>query len=142
MNIDFNFTDAEFSFSDLEKVKKWIVNTIENEHCFMGNITYIFCSDNYLLDVNKKYLNHDYFTDVITFDYVKNKVISGDIFISIDRTKENAEIYNVSHETELLRVMIHGVLHLIGYDDLTDEQEYEIHSKEDFYLNLYNTSFK
>ena len=139
MNIDFNFTDAEFTFSDLEKVKKWIVHTIETEHCFTGNITYIFCSDNYLLDVNKKYLNHDYFTDVITFDYVKNKVISGDIFISVDRTKENAEFYNVSHETELLRVMIHGVLHLIGYDDLTDEQENEIHSKEDFYLNLYNS---
>ena len=139
MNIDFNFTDAEFTFSDLEKVKKWIVHTIETELCFTGNITYIFCSDNYLLDVNKKYLNHDYFTDVITFDYVKNKVISGDIFISVDRIKENAEFYNVSHETELLRVMIHGVLHLIGYDDLTDEQENEIHSKEDFYLNFYNS---
>ena len=139
MNIDFNFTDAEFTFSDLEKVKKWIVHTIETEYCFTGNITYIFCSDNYLLDVNKKYLNHDYFTDVITFDYVKNKVISGDIFISVDRTKENSVVYNVSHETELLRVMIHGVLHLIGYDDLTDEQENEIHSKEDFYLNLYNS---
>jgi rRNA maturation RNase YbeY len=139
MNIDFNFTDAEFAFSNLEKVKKWIISTIETEHCFTGNITYIFCSDNYLLDVNRKYLNHDYFTDVITFDYVKNGVISGDIFISIDRTKENAEIYNVSHETELLRVMIHGVLHLIGYDDLTDEQETEIHNKEDFYLNIYNS---
>lgn len=139
MNIDFNYTDAEFLFTDTEKIKKWIEKTIENEHCFTGNITYIFCSDNYLLDVNKKYLNHDYFTDVITFDYVKDKVISGDIFISVDRTKENAQIYNVSHETELLRVMIHGVLHLIGYDDLTDEQEEEIHKKEDYYLDFYNT---
>ena len=139
MAINFQFEDAEFQFLDLKKVENWIKQTIETENCFTGNVTYIFCSDNYLLDVNRKYLNHDYFTDVITFDYVKNDKISGDIFISIDRVTENAKIFNVSRENELLRVMIHGVLHLIGYDDLTDEQEAEIHSKEDFYLNIYNS---
>ena len=139
MAITFQFEDAKFDFSEIEKVGNWIYNAIENEKCFTGNVTYIFCSDNYLLEVNRKYLNHDYLTDVITFDYVKNHKISGDIFISVDRTKENAEIYNVSHETELLRVMIHGVLHLVGYDDQTDEQEAEIHQKEDFYLNIYNS---
>ena len=139
MAINFQFEDSKFQFSDLEKVENWINKTIETEKCFTGNVTYIFCSDNYLLDVNRKYLNHDYFTDVITFDYVKNSKISGDIFISIDRITENAKIFNVSRENELLRVMIHGVLHLIGYDDLTDEQEAEIHSKEDFYLNIYNS---
>ena len=139
MAINFQFEDAEFQFSDLGKVENWINQTIETEKCFTGNVTYIFCSDNYLLDVNRKYLNHDYFTDVITFDYVKNGKISGDIFISIDRITENAKIFNVSRENELLRVMIHGVLHLIGYDDQTDEQEAEIHSKEDFYLNIYNS---
>ncbi len=139
MAITFQFEDAKFDFSDIAKVGNWICNAIENEKCFTGNVTYIFCSDNYLLEVNRKYLNHDYLTDVITFDYVKNRKISGDIFISVGRTKENAEIYNVSHETELLRVMIHGVLHLVGYDDQTDEQEAEIHSKEDFYLNIYNS---
>ena len=139
MAINFQFEDSKFQFSDLEKVENWINQTIENEKCFTGNVTYIFCSDNYLLDVNRKYLNHDYFTDVITFDYVKNGKISGDIFISIDRITENAKIFNVSRENELLRVMIHGVLHLIGYDDQTDEQEAEIRSKEDFYLNIYNS---
>ncbi len=139
MAINFQFEDAEFQFSDLKKVENWINQTIETEKCFTGNVTYIFCSDNYLLDVNRKYLNHDYFTDVITFDYVKNGKISGDIFISVDRITENAKIFNVSRENELLRVMIHGVLHLIGYDDQTDEQEAEIHSKEDFYLNIYNS---
>ncbi|MCQ2973679.1 MAG: rRNA maturation RNase YbeY [Bacteroidales bacterium] len=138
MSITFNFEDSEFKFTDLNKVSSWINSAIKKENCFTGNINYIFCSDSYLLDMNKKFLNHDYLTDVITFDYVKDKNISGDIFISIDRTKENAEIFNVSHETELLRVMIHGVLHLIGYDDHTDEDEAQIHSKEDFYLNLYN----
>ena len=139
MAINFHFEDTEFQFSDLKKVENWINQTIETEKCFTGNVTYIFCSDNYLLDVNRKYLNHDYFTDVITFDYVKNSKISGDIFISIDRITENAKIFNVSRENELLRVMIHGVLHLIGYDDQTDEQEEEIHKKEDFYLNIYNS---
>lgn len=139
MTISFQFEDANFEFSDSKKVENWIIKTIETEKCFTGNVTYIFCSDNYLLDVNRKYLNHDYFTDVITFDYVKNSKISGDIFISIDRITENAKIFNVSRENELLRVMIHGVLHLIGYDDQTDEQEEEIHKKEDFYLNIYNS---
>lgn len=139
MAISFLFEDANFEFSDPKKVENWIIKTIETEKCFTGNVTYIFCSDNYLLDVNRKYLNHDYFTDVITFDYVKNRKISGDIFISVDRITENAKIFNVSRENELLRVMIHGVLHLIGYDDQTDEQEEEIHKKEDFYLNIYNS---
>lgn len=139
MAISFQFEEADFDFSDIKKVENWIKNTIKTENCFTGNITYIFCSDNYLLDVNRKYLNHDYFTDVITFDYVKNSKISGDIFISIDRITENAKIFNVSRENELLRVMIHGILHLIGYDDQTDEQEEEIHKKEDFYLNIYNS---
>lgn len=139
MAISFQFEDANFEFSDPKKVENWIIKTIETEKCFTGNVTYIFCSDDYLLDVNRKYLNHDYFTDVITFDYAKNRKISGDIFISIDRITENAKIFNVSRENELLRVMIHGVLHLIGYDDQTDEQEEEIHKKEDFYLNIYNS---
>lgn len=139
MAISFQFEGANFEFSNPKKVENWIIKTIETEKCFTGNVTYIFCSDNYLLDVNRKYLNHDYFTDVITFDYVKNSKISGDIFISIDRITENAKIFNVSRENELLRVMIHGVLHLIGYDDQTDEQEEEIHKKEDFYLNIYNS---
>jgi rRNA maturation RNase YbeY len=92
--------------------------------------------------MNKQFLEHDYYTDIITFDYVEGDNISGDMFISIDRIKDNANKFNVSCETELLRVMIHGVMHLVGYDDLTDEQEAEIHKKEDFYIDVYNNKFK
>lgn len=142
MTIDFNFEDVEFDLPDEKSLVSWIDYTCQNEGCETSNITYIFCSDEYLLSVNKQYLNHDYFTDIITFDYVKDKMISGDLFISYDRIVDNAKTFNVSCETELLRVMIHGVLHLIGYDDLTDEDEAEIHKMEDFYINIYETKFK
>ncbi len=132
--IDFNFEDVSFDLPDKDALVSWIKSAIENEQKKMGNITYIFCSDEYLWNMNKQFLNHDYYTDIITFDYVKNNVISGDLFISYDRIKDNAEKFNVLRETELLRVMIHGVLHLVGYDDLTDEDEIEIHKREDFYL--------
>ena len=132
--IDFNFEDVSFDLPDKNALVSWIKSAIENEQKKMGNITYIFCSDEYLWNMNKQFLNHDYYTDIITFDYVKNNVISGDLFISYDRIKDNAEKFNVLRETELLRVMIHGVLHLVGYDDLTDEDEIEIHKREDFYL--------
>jgi len=132
--IDFNFEDVSFDLPDKDALVSWIKSAIENEQKKMGNITYIFCSDEYLWNMNKQFLNHDYYTDIITFDYVKDNVISGDLFISYDRIKDNAEKFNVLRETELLRVMIHGVLHLVGYDDLTDEDEIEIHKREDFYL--------
>ena len=132
--IDFNFEDVSFNLPDKDALVSWIKSAIENEQKELGNITYIFCSDEYLWNMNKQFLNHDYYTDIITFDYVKDNVISGDLFISYDRIKDNAEKFNVLRETELLRVMIHGVLHLVGYDDLTDEDEIEIHKREDFYL--------
>lgn len=141
MSFSFNFEDVEFQLPEEEKLIQWITFAIENEECFTGNVTYIFCSDDYLLDVNKKYLDHHYYTDIITFDYVKDDVISGDMFISIDRIKDNANTFGVSFENELLRVMIHGVMHLVGYDDLTDEQEAEIHKMEDFYIDKYYKNF-
>lgn len=141
MNFSFNFEDVNFELPDQKKLDAWIDFAIRNEECFTGNITYIFCSDEYLLNVNKQYLNHDYFTDIITFDYVKDDLISGDMFISADTIRSNAEIYGVSFENELLRVMIHGVMHLVGYDDLTDEQEAEIHKMEDKYLEVYYKDF-
>ncbi|MBQ3657284.1 MAG: rRNA maturation RNase YbeY [Bacteroidales bacterium] len=133
--IDFNFEDVQFDLPDQTKLVGWIKSAIESEGKQLGDISYIFCSDEYLWNMNKQFLNHDYYTDIITFDYVKKDVVSGDLFISYDRIKDNAEKFNVLRETELLRVMIHGVLHLVGYDDLTDEDEKEIHSREDFYLN-------
>ncbi|MEE3447064.1 MAG: rRNA maturation RNase YbeY, partial [Bacteroidales bacterium] len=135
--IDFNFEDVEFDLPDKNTLTDWIKLAVESEGKILGDITYVFCSDEYLWNMNKQYLNHDYYTDIITFDYVKKGVISGDLFISYDRIKDNAEKFNVSHETELLRVMIHGVMHLVGYDDMTDEDETKIHEREDYYLNLW-----
>lgn len=142
MNIDFNFEDVKFELPDEQKLVEWIDFAIKNEKCFTGNLSYIFCSDEFLWNMNKEYLGHDYYTDIITFDYVSEKIISGDMFISYDRICDNAKNFNVSRETELLRVMIHGVMHLVGYDDLTDEQEAEIHKMEDFYIDIFIKKFK
>ncbi|MBO7461924.1 MAG: rRNA maturation RNase YbeY [Bacteroidales bacterium] len=142
MNIDFNFEDVELALPDEQSLTAWIDFAVNNEDCFTGNLSYIFCSDEYLWSMNKQYLGHDYYTDIITFDYVEDKYVSGDMFISYDRIVDNAQKFNVSRETELLRVMIHGVMHLVGYDDQTDEQEAEIHRKEDFYIDVFNRQFK
>ena len=102
----------------------------------LGDISIIFCSDPYILDINQRYLQHDYFTDIITFDYCEGKVLSGDLFISIDTVRENAAEYGASFEEELNRVMVHGLLHLIGYDDHTPAEQQEMRSKEDYYLSI------
>ncbi|MDR2562862.1 MAG: rRNA maturation RNase YbeY [Prevotellaceae bacterium] len=107
---------------------------INKEYKKAGNLSFIFCSDDYLLDVNRKYLNHDYLTDIITFDYSEGDKISGDMYISVDRVAENAHNYGFSLETELLRVILHGVLHLCGYDDKTENQQKIMREKEDSYL--------
>ena len=102
----------------------------------MGDISIIFCSDNYILDINHKYLEHDYFTDIITFDYCEGDRISGDLFISVDSVKENSLEYGVGFADELNRVIVHGILHLIGYDDHTDEDISMMRKKENYYLSL------
>jgi len=141
-NIDFNYEDVDYRIQDEDKIKSWINNVILLEQKKPSNLCYIFCSDEYLLNVNQQYLNHDYYTDIITFDYVEDNNISGDMFISIDRTQDNAKTFGVSRETELNRVIIHGVLHLIGYDDLTDEQEEQIHAMEDKCLKLFEENYR
>ena len=108
----------------------------ESEIKRVGDISIIFCSDNYILDVNVKYLQHDYFTDIITFDYCEGQKLSGDLFISIDSVRENARYYGSEFEDELNRVIVHGLLHLIGYDDHTEEDQKIMRSKEDYYLEL------
>ncbi len=100
-----------------------------------GDINYIFCDDEYLLQVNKEYLQHDYYTDIITFDYVKGKTISGDIFVSLPRIFDNAETLSKDFDSEFFRVLAHGILHLCGYKDKTDEEISELRNKEDYYLN-------
>ena len=114
---------------------KWLKFVAESEIRKIGDINIIFCSDSYILDVNMKYLQHDYFTDIITFDYCEGNVLSGDLFISIDSVRDNASFYGTEFSEELNRVMVHGVLHLIGYDDHTDSEQKMMRSKEDYYLS-------
>ena len=115
---------------------RWLRFVAEAEAKRIGDVNIIFCSDPYILDVNINYLGHDYYTDIITFDYVEGDVLSGDLFISIDSVRENASFYGTEFPTELRRVMVHGLLHLIGYDDHTPEEQKEMRSKEDYYLSL------
>lgn len=109
--------------------------TIQEEGFLLGDITVIFVTDGYLLEMNKKHLNHDYYTDIITFDYCEGNIISGDLFISLDRVRENASTFDAPFLLELKRVMIHGVLHLCGHKDKTKEEEENMRSLENKYLN-------
>lgn len=126
--------DTAFDLPDKRLYKSWLKSIIEEESLRMGDINIIFCSDDYLLDVNKQFLSHDYYTDIITFDYCEGRVVSGDLFISVDSVKDNAEHYGATFHHELCRVMAHGVLHLIGYDDHCDEDIAQMRAKEDYYL--------
>ena len=128
--------DIRFEFKGKLPTRRWLKLVAGSEMRRIGDINIIFCSDNYILDVNIKYLQHDYFTDIITFDYCEDNVLSGDLFISIDSVRENAVYYGTSFETELNRVIVHGVLHLIGYDDHTEQDIKVMRSKEDYYLKL------
>ena len=115
---------------------RWLKMVVESEIKKMGDLSIIFCSDRYILDVNIKYLQHDYFTDIITFDYCEGDRISGDLFISIDSVRENALFYGTEFEDELDRVMVHGVLHLLGYDDHTPEDTAVMREKENYYVKM------
>ena len=115
---------------------RWIKQVIEQFHKKLGNITYIFCSDEEILRINQSYLNHDYYTDIITFDYSESDKLSGDLFISLETVKTNSEKFKTNYIKELHRVMIHGILHLCGYEDNTPEKKKIIRSKEDESLDL------
>lgn len=127
--IEYCTEDLEFILPDPDGFTNWINNVVTEEQNTVGLITYIFCSDAYLLSINKTHLKHDYYTDVITFPY-GSQPIEGDIYISIDRIKENAKDEGVSFLNELSRVMIHGVFHLLGYDDKSQEQQLKMTGKE------------
>ncbi len=116
----------------------WLKDIIISEGKKPGEINYIFCEDEYLLKVNQDYLQHDYYTDIITFDYVKGRTISGEIFVSLQRISDNASTLSREYEEELRRVLAHGILHLSGYKDKTPEEEQLMRSKEDFYLAKYS----
>ncbi len=128
--------DCKFTLKGKALNNRWLRLVAESEVRRLGNINIIFCSDNYILDINMRYLQHDYFTDIITFDYCEKKVLNGDLFISIDSVRDNAEFYGVDFYEELNRVMVHGILHLIGYDDHTDDDIATMRSKENYYLDI------
>ncbi len=115
----------------------WLENLIHEENKKIGEINYIFCDDEYLLKINQDYLQHDYYTDVITFDSVKGKTINGEIFVSLQRISDNASTLSKNYEQELRRVLAHGILHLCGYKDKTEEEIKEMRNKEEFYIHLY-----
>ncbi|SDM06981.1 rRNA maturation RNase YbeY [Chryseobacterium taihuense] len=121
-----------------QNYKIWLQDIIVSEQKKIGEINYIFCDDEYILKVNQDYLQHDYYTDIITFDYVKGKTISGEIFVSLQRISDNASILSKDYEDELRRVLAHGILHLCGYKDKSGEEEREMRNKEDYYLNKYS----
>ncbi|MCF6348307.1 MAG: rRNA maturation RNase YbeY [Flavobacteriaceae bacterium] len=133
--IVFNY-ETKFELNNLERIITWITQSINNEQYKEGEINYIFCDDEYLTELNIKHLNHSELTDVLSFDETLGKLISGDIFISVDRVKENSKEFNVSFTDELNRVMIHGILHFCGYNDKTEEEKQLIREKEDYYLSL------
>jgi len=138
--IQFFNEDVEFKVAQPRKTKTWLKNIIETEGFELNQINYIFCSDEYLIGINQQYLNHDFYTDIITFDNSeKEGVVEGDIFISIDRVKENAEQLSKPFTEELSRVLAHGVLHLVGYDDHEDEDEQLMREKEDFYISAFSS---
>ena len=134
MAIEFYFEEIKsFEINDAILIK-WFNTVVRSENKSIGDIVFIFCSDSYLLEMNNNFLNHDYYTDVITFDYVERDIISGDIFLSYERVMENSVVYGVSFDDELHRVMVHGILHLIGYNDKSEEEQLIMKEKEDFYL--------
>ncbi|MFB6318521.1 rRNA maturation RNase YbeY [Saccharicrinis sp. FJH54] len=139
MEICFFAEDIDMPDFDQDKISDWIIRTIDDRALSTWNISVIFCSDAYLLNINRQYLNHDYYTDVITFDYSENKRVSGDIFISVDMIRFNAEKFARNEKNELFRVIIHGVLHLCGYKDKSPEDKKEMTKQEN--LALSNLSF-
>ncbi len=135
--IEFHY-ETEFQLENETKFADWVSRVVILESSTVGAIDYIFCSDEALLKMNRKYLFHDTLTDVITFDYTQGKSIGGDIFISVDRVEENAKTFNTTFEMELLRVMAHGLLHLCGFNDKTESDKVQMRSKENEKIELFH----
>jgi rRNA maturation RNase YbeY len=132
-------SENDFKLDDLEQLRDWISLSITKMGKQAGDLNYIFCNDDYLIKINQDYLNHDTYTDIISFDYSDKDILSGDIFISTERVEENANTFQVSFKEELRRVLIHGVLHFAGYKDKSEEESKEMRKQEDKYLAIYKT---
>lgn len=135
--IEYNY-EFEFEIEDEPYFSDWISRIIDREDHRVGDISYVFCDDSYLLDLNKRYLDHDTYTDIITFDYTEGSIISGDIFISVERIRDNAKEYGVEFNEELIRVMAHGILHLLGYKDKSEVDSRLMRKKEEEMIELFH----
>ena len=141
MPINFFTEDINFNLPHKRKIKKWIADEIDKHNKTVGEISIVFCSEEKILEINTTYLNHNYFTDIITFPYIEGDEVSTDIYISIPTVNSNAKKYKQIFFQELLRVVIHGILHLVGYDDSTPICKEEMTKKEDECLRLFNTNY-
>ena len=131
------FSETNFELEDTNIINEWIADTIHSEEHKIGSLNFVFCDDQYLHKLNVDFLNHDTLTDIITFDYNLGKEVHGEIYISIDRVKDNASNFKVSFNNEIHRVIIHGVLHLCGYKDKTESEKELMRNKEDYYLKQF-----
>ena len=131
MAITFSENIEGFTLHNKNKIKNWLTDIIQSQGKHVGTIGYLFCDDEFVLEANQRYLNHDTYTDIITFDYVEGDLVSGDIMISVDRVGENAKTFGVSFDDELHRVIAHGVLHLLGQGDKSEEEAKEMRRKEE-----------
>jgi rRNA maturation RNase YbeY len=137
--INFFLVDTSFKLSDKKKIKNWLKSIIEYYEFKVGEINYIFTSDSKILEINLQFLNHNYFTDIITFPYSEGKILSADIYISVETVASNAREYKNSFNDELNRVIAHGVLHLVGFNDKTVKQKKQMRSVESFWLVRFNS---
>lgn len=136
MSISFDSIDVNSSLESEDLTKRWLTDVILQESKMPGDLQFFFCSDDYLLKINQDHLNHDTYTDIITFNYCVENIVHGEIFISTQRVEENAVTFGNSFQNELHRVIVHGILHLLDYDDKDVDQQKEMRAKEDFYLSL------
>ncbi len=137
-NISFYSEEVDFDFDNHSNYIDWLLKTAQDESKVCGELSFVFCTDEYLHKMNVEYLNHDTLTDIITFDYSEENVVSGDIFISIDRVRENAVEFGSTFHVELLRVMSHGVLHYLGFKDKADQDVLVMRNQEDIAIKLFN----
>ncbi len=141
MSIRFAVQNIDFELPEPQKVRPWVAEVVQRRGKHVGNLSYLFCDDEHILEVNRQFLDHDTYTDIITFDYVAADLISGDILISVDRVGENARTYGVPFEQELHRVIIHGVLHLLGQGDKSPDEAAEMRRQEAEALALWEQMF-
>ena len=140
-NISFHSEGVDTKTPPKRLLKAWIKEFVSNHGKKVGELAFVFCSDEKILEVNQNFLQHDYYTDIITFDYCEGEIVSGDIFISVERVAENATSHNIEYNTELIRVLAHGVLHLIGFQDKSPKKKKEMTENEDLCISLFFTKF-